>query len=536
MFHSDAAKMKPSLYVFGLLVCCAGGVLQERQRSKAETDVINGLPAFTDVDDLMAKLRVQHPNYNRHRGNSIKELSSKNLCYCTDEGACDRKDTCFKEADAACFHAQEQVLNREKGRMETWHIYGCAPKERGSNGSHLTCNGYRSHHSRPFTIGCCYEGNYCNRHVVPSPYANGVYAFGGHESGQLRSNYAWVVEILIVGMVFATLSTFAILSYRKFYLPNTKKGCGSDLPTLDFLDLEAIEKESLLFDMSSGLGCGQAVLNRRNVAMQLELGEVVGRGRYGEVRKAAYRGRTVAVKTFYTTEEDSWRNERAIYETNMLNHDNILQFVAADISSVDSMTQMLLITDFCEYGSLYDYLRSGVKITLEEAIKLAYTSICGVEHLHCPVIGTENRNKPEIAHRDIKTKNVIVKRPGVCCIADFGLAVQYKDELTPKNVKVRVGTKRYMSPEVLTDTLNVANFDNFKLSDIYAFSLLLWEILVHLSPESDSHSVANTTSSGLNSLEKQNSFKKEKNKPVQYYHVNEIDHKNANLQCYQARG
>jgi len=30
-----------------------------------------------------------------------------------------------------------------------------------------------------------------------------------------------------------------------------------------------------------------------------------------------------------------------------------------------------------------------------------------------------------MAHRDIKTKNILVKRNGSCCIADLGLAVKY---------------------------------------------------------------------------------------------------------------
>lgn len=101
-----------------------------------------------------------------------------------------------------------------------------------------------------------------------------------------------------------------------------------------------------------------------------------------------------------------------------------LEFVAADICSVDSMTKMLLITDYHSLGSLYDYLRERDYITINEALDLALTSTIGLEHLHTKVFGTASNNKPEIAHRDIKAKNIIVKQKGICCIADFGLAVR----------------------------------------------------------------------------------------------------------------
>jgi len=43
------------------------------------------------------------------------------------------------------------------------------------------------------------------------------------------------------------------------------------------------------------------------------------------------------------------------------------------------------------------------------------------EHVHLLNV----KGKPAIAHRDIKSKNVLVKRDGTCCIADLGLAVRY---------------------------------------------------------------------------------------------------------------
>jgi len=39
-----------------------------------------------------------------------------------------------------------------------------------------------------------------------------------------------------------------------------------------------------------------------------------------------------------------------------------------------------------------------------------------------------------------------------------------------------VGTRRYMAPEVLDETLNIGVFESFRMSDMYSFGLVLWEI------------------------------------------------------------
>lgn len=64
------------------------------------------------------------------------------------------------------------------------------------------------------------------------------------------------------------------------------------------------------------------------------------------------------------------------------------------------------------------------------------------------------QGKPAIAHRDIKTKNILVKANGTCVIADFGLAVMHYHSTGQMDIppNPRVGTKRYMSPEVLDET------------------------------------------------------------------------------------
>lgn len=40
----------------------------------------------------------------------------------------------------------------------------------------------------------------------------------------------------------------------------------------------------------------------------------------------------------------------------------------------------------------------------------------------------------------------------------------------------RVGTKRYMAPEVLDETIRTDQFASYKQTDIWALGLVLWEI------------------------------------------------------------
>ena len=47
-------------------------------------------------------------------------------------------------------------------------------------------------------------------------------------------------------------------------------------------------------------------------------------------------------------------------------------------------------------------------------------------------------------------------------------------DIAPNN---RVGTKRYMPPEVLDETINMNHFESFKRADVYSLALVLWEIV-----------------------------------------------------------
>jgi len=83
---------------------------------------------------------------------------------------------------------------------------------------------------------------------------------------------------------------------------------------------------------------------------------------------------------------------------------------------------MMLITEYHKCGSLHDFLKENT-IDTTQLVVMARSIASGLAHLHEPINGTHG--KPCIAHRDIKSRNILVKTDGECCIADFALAVRY---------------------------------------------------------------------------------------------------------------
>lgn len=59
-----------------------------------------------------------------------------------------------------------------------------------------------------------------------------------------------------------------------------------------------------------------------------------------------------------------------------------------------------------------------------------------------------------------------------------GLAVRHNSSTDSVDIAPnhRVGTKRYMAPEVLDESINMHHFESFKRADVYALGLVLWEV------------------------------------------------------------
>lgn len=232
-------------------------------------------------------------------------------------------------------------------------------------------------------------------------------------------------------------------------------------------------REYLESSVTSGSGSGLPLMVQRTLAKQVTLKHCVGKGRYGEVWRGIWCADSVAVKIFFSRDEASWRRETEIYSTVLLRHDNILAYIGSDMTSRNSCTQLWLITHYHPLGSLYDYLNRTV-LTRQQMMRICISTVNGLLHLHTEIHGTQG--KPGIAHRDIKSKNILMKLDGTCCIADFGLAVTKNHLNTALALNPMQGTKRYMSPELLDNTINVSRLQSFLSCDVYALGLVLWEV------------------------------------------------------------
>ena len=283
-----------------------------------------------------------------------------------------------------------------------------------------------------------------------------------------------IIAICVVIVVLITAVIAGLVVFQ--WLRSKRRTLKLPIP-IDSRDSSDITDDSIAETMTSGSGSGVPRMVERTIAKQIELQEVIGSGRYGQVYLGDHRDEHVAVKIFSTVDEESWKREKDIYSIVLIRHDNILGYIAADMISNNGVTELWLITQYHPLGSLYDFLSvSDVKLTPSRMILFALSICNGLHHLHTEFSGVQG--KPSIAHRDLKSKNILVKTNNTCCIADFGLAV-YRDVQTRKiNLPptYKNGTIRYLAPEILNNTVDLNLFDSFLYVDVYCLALVFWEI------------------------------------------------------------
>ncbi|XP_020666012.2 bone morphogenetic protein receptor type-2 [Pogona vitticeps] len=216
----------------------------------------------------------------------------------------------------------------------------------------------------------------------------------------------------------------------------------------------------------------------------LKLLELIGRGRYGAVYKGSLDERPVAVKVFSFANRQNFINERNIYKIPLMEHDNIAHFIVGDerITS-DGRMESLLVMEYYPNGSLCRYLSLNASDWVSSC-RLAHSVTRGLAYLHTELYRGDCY-KPAVSHRDLNSRNVLVKNDGTCVISDFGLSMKLTGNRLVRpgeedNAAIsEVGTIRYMAPEVLEGAVNLRDCESaLKQVDMYALGLIYWEIFM----------------------------------------------------------
>lgn len=197
-----------------------------------------------------------------------------------------------------------------------------------------------------------------------------------------------------------------------------------------------------------------------------------------------------AVKVFPNQNKSAWQNEKDIYNCLHTVHENILRYYGAYVHQTAennnsknahdmfmfnlNLNEYWLITELHEIGSLYDFLKANF-LTYPQMINLCHSILEGLAYLHSD--NMDSKKSFAIAHRDLKSKNILVKNDGnTCCIGDFGLALRLNNsnKLNSAEIRSKVGTRRYMSPELIEGAI-VFTKETF-LSKYFSFIFFQFQI------------------------------------------------------------
>ncbi|GMI38889.1 hypothetical protein TeGR_g4621 [Tetraparma gracilis] len=175
--------------------------------------------------------------------------------------------------------------------------------------------------------------------------------------------------------------------------------------------------------------------------------DVIGKGSFGEVFRATYRGRSVAVKVMKNVDREALNRFRGEI---MLMHDMVHSNVCQMVGACWDRQLMALVMEFCANGSVEDLLRRDEAKAFswdDPILKWCKDIARGMNYLHTVDYYDIGRDElvHGVLHRDMKPDNCLVADGYTVKIADFGEARAGVEDGT----MTQVGTPMYIAPEIV---------------------------------------------------------------------------------------
>uniref|UniRef100_A0A674CK73 non-specific serine/threonine protein kinase n=1 Tax=Salmo trutta TaxID=8032 RepID=A0A674CK73_SALTR len=201
---------------------------------------------------------------------------------------------------------------------------------------------------------------------------------------------------------------------------------------------------------------------------QLELGELIGKGRWGKVHKGRWHGE-VAIRLLEI--DGNNQDHLKLFKKEVMNyrqtrHENVVLFMGACMAP----PHLAIITSFCKGRTLFSVVRDA-KNTLDnnKTRQIAQEIVKGMGYLHAK----------GIVHKDLKSKNVFYDTNKVV-ITDFGLfgmsgVVQEQEN----ELRLPHGWIYYLAPEIVRRMGTGNHEDRLPFSnaaDVYAFGTIWYEL------------------------------------------------------------
>jgi serine/threonine protein kinase len=165
------------------------------------------------------------------------------------------------------------------------------------------------------------------------------------------------------------------------------------------------------------------------------IGRKIGNGAYGTVHEAfrVSTGEKLAVKII-SFDRDSYEAVKSeAWICQQLQHENIARVY--DVIEVEN--RVFIFMEFCENGELFEYIKKNGPLGEELAARIFLQLHSAVRYLHLK----------KIAHRDIKSENVLLTAQMNPKLIDFGLSKEYS-VMSPM-METFCGSPSYVAPEII---------------------------------------------------------------------------------------